>query len=166
MARVEQADNSPELSSLTTGVNQPFNKINELMTDLTISKLDYQRIRQRMEAIRATTKTPPTQLINLLRTITGTNLVEPVQMPANIVTMNSLITVDYIDSGKTLNLRLVYPEEANSATNRISIFAPLASALLGRGQGELVQLPTPFGSVKVRINQVLYQPEAAGDFSL
>lgn len=135
------------------------------MDSLIINKLDYQRIRQRMEAAKATMKATPTHLIKLLRTINGTNLFEPVKMPANVVTMNSVISIEYIESARTLNLELVYPEEADSTSNRISIFAPLASALLGRTQGTLVQLPTPFGSVKVRINQIVYQPEAAGDLT-
>jgi regulator of nucleoside diphosphate kinase len=61
---------------------------------------------------------------------------------------------------------LVYPEEANIQENKISIFAPIAMALLGYKKGDIVNWPTPGGKIKIKIEDILYQPEAAGDFHL
>ena len=131
-----------------------------------ISKLDYQRLKQRIEQAKINTRISPTQLMKLVRGVDGATLVDPVTIPADVVTMNSVVSLEYMDMGKQLEICLVYPEEADGAHNRISIFAPLATALLGFKRGTIASLPTPFGSVDVRINQILYQPEAAGDFSL
>ena len=136
-----------------------------MMTNRIISKLDYQRLKQRIEQAKINARISPAQLMKLARGVDGATLMDPVKMPADVVTMNSVVSLEYVDMGKHLDICLVYPEEADGARNRISIFAPLATALLGCQRGTVASLPTPFGSVDVRINHILYQPEAAGDFS-
>ena len=136
------------------------------MTNLLISKLDYQRLKQRIIQAQTGSKLSPVQLMKLLRNVDAATLLDPTKMPPDVVTMHSVVSVEYVESGKQIVIRLVYPEEADGAQNQISIFAPLATALLGNKPGTLTSLPTPFGSVKVRIKQILYQPQAAGDFSL
>lgn len=86
-------------------------------------------------------------------------------MPANVVTMHSVVSLEYVDTGRKLEVCLVYPEETNARQNQISIFASLATALLCCSRGILTSLPTPFGSVNVQINQIIYQPESIGDFT-
>ena len=130
-----------------------------------ISKLDYQRLKQRVEQARTNTRISPVQIMNLLRGVDGATLLDPVRMPSNVVTMHSVVSLEYVDTGRKLDICLVYPEEADAGQNRISIFAPLATTLLGCTRGTLVSLPTPFGSVNVRISRILYQPEAAGDLT-
>lgn len=131
-----------------------------------MSKLDYQRLRERIGQAKHDTNTSRSQLINLSRRLQEATLFESARMPANVVTMNSQVAVSYVNSPKTLTIQLVYPEQADALEKRISILAPIATALLGCRERELVELPTPYGTVKVRIDRVLYQPEAAGDFAL
>jgi len=136
------------------------------MTNRIISKPDYQRLKPRIEQAKINARVSPAQLMKLMRSVDGAILLDPVKIPADVVTMNSVVSLEYLHLGKHLDICLVYPEEADGTHNRISIFAPLATALLGCQRGTVASLPTPFGSVDVRINQILYQPEAAGDFSL
>ncbi|GAB4039330.1 GreA/GreB family elongation factor [Spirosoma gilvum] len=135
------------------------------MTNRIISKLDYQRLKQRIEQAKINARLSPTQLMKLVRSVERATLLDPGKIPSDVVTMNSVVSLEYIDMDKHLEICLVYPEEADGARNRISIFSPLATALLGCQQGTVANLPTPFGSINIRINQILYQPEAAGDFS-
>lgn len=136
------------------------------MTNRIISKLDYQRLKLCIEQANINARISPALLIKLVQGVDGATLLDPVKMPADVVTMNSVVSLDYVDMDKKLNICLVYPEEADGAQNRISIFSPLATALLGCRRGAVERLPTPFGSISILINQILYQPEAAGDFSL
>ncbi len=135
------------------------------MTNRIISKLDYQRLKQRIEQAKTNAKISPAQLMKLVRGVDGATLLDPVKIPADVVTMNSVISLEYVDTGRKLDICLVYPEEADASQNRISIFAPLATALLGYKRGTLTSLLTPFGSVNVLIRKIIYQPEAAGDFA-
>ncbi|MVM42051.1 transcription elongation factor GreAB [Spirosoma sp. HMF3257] len=136
-----------------------------MMTNRIISKLDYQRLKKRIEQAKINARVSPTQLMKLVRGVDGATLLDPVKIPSDVVTMNSVVSLEYIDMDKHLDICLVYPEEADGSRNRISIFAPLATALLGCQRGTVANLTTPFGSINIRINQILYQPEAAGDFS-
>ncbi|GAB3543960.1 GreA/GreB family elongation factor [Spirosoma fluminis] len=136
------------------------------MMNLLLSKLDHQRLTERI--VRS--KTDPTlsrnQMTTLFQKVNEAALFEPTDIPANVVTMNSRVTIEYVNSRKTVDIQLVYPEETNIQQNRISIFAPMATAILGRRENEQVGLNTPNGTVKIRIARILYQPEAAGDLSL
>jgi regulator of nucleoside diphosphate kinase len=93
--------------------------------------------------------------------------VAPQEIPADVVTMNSV--VEYMDeeSGKVTKVTLVYPPQANIAEGKISVLAPIGSALLGLSVGQSLSWPLPDGRKKtVRVTKVEYQPEAMGHFHL
>jgi regulator of nucleoside diphosphate kinase len=70
-------------------------------------------------------------------------------------------------SGKDYHLTLVYPKDANADEGKISILAPVGSALLGLQVGQHIDWPAPGGkTLKLELLEVKYQPEAAGDFEL
>ena len=88
------------------------------------------------------------------------------EVPPDVVTMNSRVLVRDVDTGAEMELTLVYPLGANSRLGRVSVLAPIGVALLGYRAGDTVVWPVPSGLRRLRIVQVLYQPEAAGDFRL
>jgi len=91
-------------------------------------------------------------------------VVEPEQIPPNVVTMNSTVRFTFTESGEEFRLTLVYPKDAQGQSDRISIFAPVGSALLGLAVGDEIQWPRPGGGMStVRVIDVSYQPERAGD---
>ncbi|MDZ4261888.1 MAG: nucleoside diphosphate kinase regulator [Pseudomonadota bacterium] len=91
-------------------------------------------------------------------------IVEPQQVPTDVVTMNSKVRFA-LESGEEFCLTLVYPKDMDGSTERISILAPVGSALLGLSAGEQIEWPRPGGGMmKVRLVEVLYQPERAGEF--
>lgn len=90
-------------------------------------------------------------------------IVEPDQIPPNVVTMNSTVRFTIADSGKEFSLTLVYPKDAGHA-DRVSVLAPVGSALLGLSVGDQLEWPTPGGgAATVRVIDVVYQPERAGE---
>ncbi|MBT1445022.1 nucleoside diphosphate kinase regulator [Shewanella sp. JM162201] len=85
-------------------------------------------------------------------------------MPDNVVTMNSKVRFRVSSSAEEFCLTLVYPRGANGA-DTVSVMAPVGSALLGLAQGAEIDWPCPGGtSNRVRIEEVVYQPERAGDY--
>lgn len=87
------------------------------------------------------------------------------QVPADVVTMNSTVTYLDPDSGKAMDVTLVYPQHADVSQGKISILAPIGMALLGLRVGQSLDWPLPDGRVKtVAVTAIRYQPEAAGDF--
>jgi len=71
-----------------------------------------------------------------------------------------------LDTNEEETIALVYPGEANFAENRISVLAPVGTAILGARVGEVSEWKVPAGKRRLRIEEVFYQPEAAGDFHL
>ena len=91
-------------------------------------------------------------------------IVAPEKVPANVVTMNSQVRFRIAESGATFTHTLVYPDRAGSVEDGISILAPVGSAMLGLAEGESIQWPRPDGRpLTVKIDEILYQPERAGE---
>ncbi|MFB3819624.1 MAG: nucleoside diphosphate kinase regulator [Candidatus Methylomirabilales bacterium] len=89
------------------------------------------------------------------------HIVPAAEIPADVVTMHSRVQVTDLDGGTTRNLTLVFPAEADAAQGKISVLAPLGTALLGSRAGDTVEWPVPGGRRRFRIEAVLHQPDAA-----
>ncbi|MDN5849586.1 MAG: nucleoside diphosphate kinase regulator [Nitrococcus sp.] len=93
------------------------------------------------------------------------NIVAPEEMPPDVVTMNSTVIFRMQPSNREFSLTLVYPSEIDGSVDKISILAPVGSALLGLREGDEISWPRPGGgSLQVCILRVVYQPERSGDF--
>lgn len=94
-------------------------------------------------------------------------LVEPDAMPGDVITMNSTALVDIIDERQqahTHALTLVYPRDADGSSDKVSILAPVGSALLGLRVGDSIDWPLPGGQrARLHVKAIRYQPEAAGE---
>ena len=89
---------------------------------------------------------------------------DPEEMPPHVVTMNSEVRFRLQPSGEEFCLTLVYPKDVNGHTDRISILAPVGSALLGLRVGDVIDWPMPGGrSARLHVLAIRYQPEAAGE---
>ena len=92
-------------------------------------------------------------------------IVEPHQIPPTVVTMNSTVRFGIDTSGEDFCLTLVYPKDVDGSGEKISILAPVGGALLGLSTGDEIEWPRPGGgTIKVRIMEVVYQPEREGQF--
>lgn len=134
------------------------------MPPITLSSLDVLRLESLLEV--AEYRNLPAA-IALDREIGRANILAPEKMPADVVTMNSsVVCVDDI-SGDTYPLTLVYPRDADAAAGKVSVLAPVGLALLGLSLGQHIDWQAPGGrALRVRVTEIRYQPEAAGDFTL
>ncbi|KFA92718.1 nucleoside diphosphate kinase regulator [Archangium violaceum] len=90
-------------------------------------------------------------------------VVEPTQVPPDVVTMNSRVVYRDEDSGETREVTLSYPQDASLEQGRVSVLAPVGAALLGLSVGQEIDWELPGGKLKrLRILSVTYQPQAAG----
>lgn len=123
-----------------------------------ISSLDMNRITallDKMPNIAA-------ELVELEAELDRATLLEPEQMPDNVVTMNSTVEFKFSGEDRTMTKTLVYPSELKSSDD-ISIFAPVGSALIGLSVGQKLEWPMPNNQVKtIEIVDITYQPERCG----
>ena len=87
-------------------------------------------------------------------------------IPGDVVTMRTQVRVRDLKSGAEMDLSVVFPSEAESERGKISVLAPVGTALLGYRVGDTVEWKLPGGLRRLKIERILYQPEAAGDYHL
>ena len=88
--------------------------------------------------------------------------VDPDEVPEGVVTMHSQVRVEDVDTGETRMYTLVFPHEADVASGRISVLAPLGTALLGYREGDEVEWEMPGGVRRLRIREVQRAPLQSG----
>jgi regulator of nucleoside diphosphate kinase len=93
-------------------------------------------------------------------------IVDTDKIPPDIVTMNSKVYFRDMDTGKDEFYQLVYPEDADIEQNKISILAPIGTAILGYKVGDVIEWKVPAGVRRLKIKKILYQPEAAKEYHL
>ena len=93
-------------------------------------------------------------------------VIEPVEIPPDVITMNSTVSLIDVDSSEEEEFTLVFPKDADADSGRISVMAPLGTAMLGYRVGDVFEWDVPMGRKRWRVAKVIYQPEAAGDYHL
>lgn len=88
-------------------------------------------------------------------------VVAPEKISRKVVTMNSRVRIHDLDRGSELVVTVVFPFESNAELRRMSVLAPLGTALLGSRVNETVSFEAPGGPRRVKIVGIEYQPESA-----
>lgn len=129
--------------------------------ELLISRLDCERIENLLEQ-------PSAQSLDttaLREELARAQVVEPEAMPADVITMNATARFRDADSGEEREMTLVYPRDAHGEADRVSILAPVGSALLGLRVGQEIDWQVPGGRrIRLQVLSIRYQPEAAGEY--
>lgn len=129
--------------------------------EITISSLDADRLYKLIESLPGNSFAVTS---GLEEELDRANIVEPEEVPPTIVTMNSTVKFIVAGSQEEVMLTLVYPKDVDAGGQKISVLAPVGSALLGLSQGDEIEWPRPGGGViKVKIKEITYQPERAGE---
>ncbi|WP_114767117.1 nucleoside diphosphate kinase regulator [Vibrio rhodolitus] len=128
--------------------------------EITLSSLDVDRIYNLIESL-------PRNAVStekLEEELERGNIVAPQDVPANVVTMNSRVRFIIEATKKEFEMTLVYPRDMDNSLDKVSILAPIGSALLGLSIGDSIHWPKPDGTdVNVTIQDIVYQPERAGE---
>jgi len=93
-------------------------------------------------------------------------VVDSKDVPPSVVTMNSRVRLRDTDTSEEMIYTLVFPKDADVAAGSISVLAPIGTAILGYRAGDVIEWSVPSGTRHIAIEEILYQPEAAGDFHL
>src|ERR1051325_6538568 len=135
-------------------------------TTIYITELDYNRLSGLIDRTRERDGSDREYLNKLETELDRAEIVAPRDIPANVVTMRSQVRLRDLMSGESNTYSLVFPTEADFAKGKISVLAPIGTAILGYRQGDTIEWPVPSGMRKLKIEEILYQPEAAGDGEL
>ena len=132
---------------------------------IVITAFDHRRLRGLIDLLRDRQGDDAT-LDDLEHELELASIVEPREIPATVVTMNSTVEIEDLDSGEVRGFTVVFPGAAAVGTGHISVLAPIGTALLGAQVGDEVTWSTPGRTRRVRVERIVYQPEADGRFDL
>jgi regulator of nucleoside diphosphate kinase len=105
-------------------------------------------------------------LYDLKAELDAATIVRPDEAPRDVVTMNSTIMLRDLDTQEADVYTLVYPEQADIANGRLSVLAPIGTAVLGQRVGDVLRWSVPAGRRRLKIEKVIFQPEREGAFHL
>lgn len=132
-----------------------------------LTDYDYERLELLLSKLNNVSQNRRGDLSQLENDLAMCQIVKPEEMPDDVVTLNSKVRYFDLDNKQERIVTLVFPSTADLSKGRVSIAAPIGAAILGCSEGETVSWTALDGkTVSVKIEEVLYQPEAAGDYHL
>jgi regulator of nucleoside diphosphate kinase len=128
---------------------------------LIISDADRHRLEAVLDSARLDPLVREGSLADLEAELERARVVPPGEVPPDVVTMNSVVRLRDLSSGEAEEYELAYPADADFEQNRISVLAPVGTAILGYRAGDVIDWAVPAGLRRLRVEEVLYQPERA-----
>jgi regulator of nucleoside diphosphate kinase len=129
-----------------------------------ITKTDEEKLRDLIRQAQHSEYRGSAYLKLLAGELDKAQIVDPHEVPPDVITLNSIAHLIDLESGDEMIYTLVFPEDADVSQGKISILAPIGTAMLGYRVGDIFEWDTPGGKRKIRVEKVMYQPEASGDF--
>ena len=131
-----------------------------------ITEHDHERLSGLIESNRERDAADMEYFQRLEEALDRAEIVDPKEIPTDVITMRSQVRLKDLVTGEAKIYALVFPTEANVSEGKISILAPIGTAILGYKRGDTIEWPVPSGLRRIKVDEVLYQPEAAGDYQL
>jgi len=131
-----------------------------------ITEFDLVRLKVLLQEAHYSNYRKSEYLDKLLHEINRAIVVAPQDIPDDVVTMNSTVSLEDLDTREDELFTLVFPENADLSQGKLSVFAPIGTALLGYKVGDIFEWEVPDGKRRLLVKTILYQPEASGDYDL
>ena len=126
----------------------------------TLTQIDYVRL------TRLVSLSEPRSSGAIRELLENSDLVASPAVPATVITMYSQMLVQDVTDGEPYKVTLCYPDDAEPSEGFISVLSPMGASLLGLRVGDVAQWRTPRGDERMAlVVEVLFQPEASGDFT-
>ncbi len=122
-------------------------------TPIYFSERDYQRLRGLVDG-RIDQRFLRHALSQLERELDRAEIVPEAALPTDVVAMHSTVKLVDLDTGANHVYTVVYPHEADVGRGRISVLAPVGTAVLGYRIGDVVEWEVPSGRRRLRIDAV------------
>jgi regulator of nucleoside diphosphate kinase len=88
-------------------------------------------------------------------------IVTPEEVPPDVITVNTRAELLDLESGERMGFTLVLPVDENINDGKISVLAPLGTAMLGYRVGDEFDWHVPHGLRRLKVIKLHFQPEAS-----
>ena len=131
-----------------------------------ITVTDRMRLQEMTRTLQTVGDPYRSHLRELIEGLCQADVVPATEVASDVITMNSRVRTRDLDSAAAQTFTLVYHGESGMFDNRLSVLTPLGVRMLGCRVGDVVEWPVRRGIRRLSIEEILYQPEAAGDLDL
>lgn len=121
---------------------------------IVLSKHDLMRLRALFGTYASLSAMDRENLLDLREEVERANIVDTDQLPADVVALDSSVVVRDVETGVCSSYTVVLPSQADLSAGRVSILAPLGTALLGFRKGDEVEWYMPSGLRRLKIEAV------------
>ena len=149
---------------MTTQVRQFRQDSDGIKNPIYVTSQDNQRLEDLLMEVAASDPRKHGDLKALTEELDRAVIVDPKDVFSDVITMNSRAEMRDFETGETVAFTLVFPSEANIDEEKISVLAPIGAGMLGYRVGDEFEWKVPDGLRRMKVTNVEYQPEAAGDF--
>jgi regulator of nucleoside diphosphate kinase len=136
------------------------------MREIYVTRRDLRRLNELVGVARAHERESERYLIALEEELSRAKVVAPEDIPPEVITMNSKVLLRDCETGSETVYTLVFPADSDPARCRVSVLAPIGTAMLGYRVGDTFEWQAPRGVRRLEVKEVVYQPEAAGHYAL
>ena len=138
---------------------------------ISITESDFHRIKGILRDKLLDRREEARELNRLDHELHRAHIVKPTEIPKDVVTMNSRVRLRDLETGETMVFSLVYPSlvyySAGSYLGKVvSVLTPVGTAMLGGRVGDTIEWDEPSGLRRLKVEEVLYQPEAVWRYDL
>jgi len=126
--------------------------------DIYVTEMDKARLQSLIDFEQGTAN------VELQHEIERAIVVEPQNVAGDVVTMNSRVVLQLDDEQQ--DVALVYPQDAEECSGKLSILSDVGTAILGYQEGDAIDWVVRDRTRRIRIEKVIYQPESFGDLHL
>ena len=93
-------------------------------------------------------------LETLERELNNARVVPTEKIPQDVVVLNSRVRIRDLNTGKQMVYTLVFPKDSHAGQDRLSVLAPIGTAILGQRVGSVVECSTPAGVRTLKLEEV------------
>lgn len=129
--------------------------------DIVMTEQDHEKLTQLLNGVRQRRFRDLAHVEQLDTELDRARIVSADEIPPDVVTMNSQVALRDLDTGEDIVMTLVFPHEANVEKRKVSVLAPLGTAVLGYRAGDVIEWEVPAGTRRLKVERVLFQPEAS-----
>jgi|ERR1700687_2077231 regulator of nucleoside diphosphate kinase len=119
-----------------------------------ITSADMSRLRRLLESALNLFRHDRPYLDALKQELEAAKVVENEELPRDLVTLNSRVHIRDLDTGKEMICSVVFPKDSYVSADRLSVLAPIGTAVLGRRVGDIFECRVPAGVRRLKLESI------------
>ena len=122
---------------------------------------DHEELSYAIRAVDRLSERGRVEMSSLAAELVRAEIVDARDIPTDVITMNSRAELVDLNTGERMEFTLVFPNEAQIEAGKISVLAPLGTAMLGYRVGDEFEWNVPYAVRRLKVIAVRFQPEAS-----